>query len=64
MLKIAVIGLGSRGKNYGTHLAKRDDVQIVAVCDKYRSKIDNVKELWKVDDKMCFTNEDDFFALG
>ena len=64
MLKIAVIGLGSRGKNYGTHLAKRDDVQIVAVCDKYRSKIDKVKELWKVDDKMCFTNEADFFALG
>ncbi|MDE6474156.1 MAG: Gfo/Idh/MocA family oxidoreductase [Clostridia bacterium] len=64
MLKIAVIGLGSRGKNYGTHFAKRDDVQIVAICDKYQAKIDKVKTLWKVPDNMCFTDEEDFFALG
>ena len=64
MLKIAVIGLGSRGKNYGTHFAKRDDAQIVAICDKYQAKIDKVKTLWKVPDNMCFSKEEDFFALG
>ena len=64
MIKIAVIGLGSRGKNYGTHFAKRNDAQIVAVCDKYKEKIDKVKNLWKVPDEMCFTDEKDFFALG
>ena len=60
MIKIAVIGLGSRGKNYGTHFAKRNDAQIVAVCDKYKEKIDKVKNLWKVPDEMCFTDEKDF----
>ena len=64
MIKIAVIGLGSRGKNYGTHFAKRNDAQIVAICDKYKEKIDKVKNLWKVSDEMCFTDEKDFFALG
>lgn len=64
MLKIAVLGLGSRGKNYGTHFAKRSDVQITAVCDKYQSKIDKIKKLWNVPEDKCFTDEDKFFALG
>lgn len=64
MLKISVLGLGSRGKNYGTHFAKRSDVQITAVCDKYQSKIDKIKKLWNVPEDKCFTDEDKFFALG
>ena len=64
MLKAAVLGLGSRGRNYGSHLAKTDGVKIVSVCDKYQAKIDNVKAKWGVPENACFTDEKDFFAQG
>lgn len=64
MLKVAVLGLGSRGKNYGSHLAKTDGVKIVSVCDKYQVKIDKVKSAWGVPENACFTDEKDFFAQG
>lgn len=64
MLKIAVLGLGSRGKNYGSKLAGRSDVEIVAVCDKSEIKIDKIKDAWKVPADKCFTDENKFFALG
>ena len=64
MLKVAVLGLGSRGKNYGSHLAKTDGVKIVSVCDKYQAKIDKVKAKWGVPENACFTDEKDFFAQG
>ena len=44
MLKVAVLGLGGRGRNYGTHLANTKGVEIVSVCDKYQAKVDNVKK--------------------
>ena len=40
MVRIAVLGLGSRGKNYGGHLSRNPNVQIVSVCDKFQNKID------------------------
>ncbi|MDE6550239.1 MAG: Gfo/Idh/MocA family oxidoreductase [Clostridia bacterium] len=64
MIKVAVLGLGSRGKNYGGHLAKSKDVRIVSVCDKFQSKIDKVKSAWQVPADKCFTDEDSFFAQG
>lgn len=64
MLKVAVLGLGSRGRNYGTHLANTKGVEIVSVCDKYQAKIDNVKKKWGVPDKGCFTDDKKFFAQG
>ncbi|NCA66689.1 MAG: Gfo/Idh/MocA family oxidoreductase [Clostridia bacterium] len=63
-MKVSIIGLGSRGKNYGTHLSKMQDVQIVAVCDKYRNKVDIVGKMWGVAENMRFTDENEFFALG
>ncbi|MDE5618713.1 MAG: Gfo/Idh/MocA family oxidoreductase [Clostridia bacterium] len=64
MIKVAVLGLGSRGKNYGGHLAKISGVTIVSICDKYQEKIDKVKDAWRVGDDVCFTDEDKFFAQG
>lgn len=64
MIKVAVLGLGSRGKNYGGHLAKSKGVRIVSVCDKFQSKIDKVKSAWGVPCESCFTDEDAFFAQG
>lgn len=64
MIKVAVLGVGSRGKNYGGHLAKESDVAIVSVCDKYQEKIDKVKGAWCVPESACFVDEDKFFAQG
>lgn len=64
MLKVAVLGLGSRGKNYGGHLAATQGVQIVSVCDNYRDKIDKVRSAWGVAEDKCFTDDKAFFAQG
>ena len=64
MIKVAVLGLGSRGKNYGSHLSKVEGVKIVSVCDKYQAKIDKVKGAWGVPDGACFTDDKAFFAQG
>ena len=61
MLKVAVLGLGGRGRNYGTHLANTKGVEIVSVCDQYQAKIDNVKKKWGVPDEGCFTDDKKFF---
>ena len=63
-VKVVILGLGNRGKNYGGHLANTPGVKIVAICDKYQEKIDKVKKAWGVPDEMCFTDEDKFFGLG
>lgn len=64
MVRIAVLGLGSRGKNYGGHLSRNPNVQIVSVCDKFQNKIDKVKGKWNVPDDKCFTDDEKFFAQG
>lgn len=64
MIKIAVLGLGSRGKNYGNLLNREADVQIVSVCDKVQAKIDKTAAKWKVPAAACFTNDSDFFKQG
>ena len=43
-VKVVILGLGNRGKNYGGHLAALPNVKIVAICDKYQAKIDKVKK--------------------
>ena len=35
-VKVVILGLGNRGKNYGGHLANTPGVKIVAICDKYQ----------------------------
>ena len=64
MVRIAVLGLGSRGKNYGGHLSRNPNVQIVSICDKFQNKIDKVKGKWNVPDDKCFTDDEKFFAQG
>lgn len=64
MIRIAVLGLGSRGKNYGGHLSRDPGVRIVSVCDKFRAKVDKVKNAWGVPESGCFTDDEAFFAQG
>ena len=63
-VKVAIIGLGNRGHNYGGHLNGIENCTVVSICDKYQEKIDKVKGKWNVPDERCFTDEEKFFAQG
>ena len=40
--RIAVIGLGNRGSDWAKHILKREDAQLVAVCDKYSDRVESI----------------------
>jgi hypothetical protein len=61
MIEFAVLGLGSRGRNYGGKLNRRHDAKIVAVCDKFSDKAEKYGTAWGVLDGMRFTSDDDVF---
>lgn len=44
-LKIAIIGVGLRGQNHLDLLLKRDDVELVAICDVDPRMLDTAKEM-------------------
>ncbi len=62
-MKVAVLGLGQRGSGYMRILKFFcKDVEIVAVCDKYTVRTDEIAKKYKVEQK--FYDENDFFAKG
>lgn len=64
MKTVAILGLGSRGQNYGKHLFKKEGVEIVAICDKLQPKIDKFSKIWNIPQDKCFTSDEEFFAKG
>ena len=64
MLKYVLIGYGQRGSFYVDALSKKDNVQLVAVCDTNQAKLDLVKARFNLDDSQLFRNVDDLFAKG
>jgi predicted dehydrogenase len=62
-MKVAVLGLGSRGRTYGGKLYKRG-CEMVAICDLMKDRLEHVKNAWNVPADMCFTDENEFFGLG
>ncbi len=66
MITIAVIGLGNRGNNYMTivkHFCK-DEAKIVALCDKFKERLNECKVKFDVPEDKCFDNEEEFFKAG
>lgn len=49
-LKIAIIGLGQRGRGLLTNIVNMDDIEIVAVCDKYEDR--NESTIKYIEEKM------------
>lgn len=45
--KIAVVGLGQRGLGWATHILERSDTELIAVCDTYKDRVQDVIELAK-----------------
>lgn len=62
MLKIAFMGLGSRGRDvYLHHLCKFKDVEVTALCDIKPEKVKIAKQKYKLYNAAEFTDENDFF---
>ncbi len=66
MLKVAILGVGSRGANtYGDYLnTLKDKVEISAICDIDTTKLEHYQKAYHVSKEKCFTNWDDFFQAG
>lgn len=45
--KIAVVGLGKRGKGWTKHLFKRPDVSVVGICDLFDERIEEILNIAK-----------------
>ncbi len=64
-MKIAILGLGSRGNLYANIIAKTEmDCEIVAVCDTKKEKCRYAVEAFGVKENMVFDSDVDFFAQG
>ena len=64
MIKIAILGLGSRGALFADYLKEMPDVEIVAVVDVLSSQLELARKNYNVKEEMCFRDYRDFYALG
>lgn len=65
MIKIAILGCGSRGATtYGDYLNTLNDVKISAICDIDKEKLEYYMEKYNVEEKYCFLDSKDFFSAG
>lgn len=66
MLKIAILGVGSRGATtYGDYLMTlKDKVKITAICDIDLNKLAYYQKKYHLDASSCFSNTTDFFKAG
>ena len=65
MVKVAILGLGSRGATtYGDYLITLSDVKISAICDIDKDKLNFYQNKYHVEKKDCFLNSEDFFKAG
>ena len=65
MVKVAILGLGSRGATtYGDYLITLNEVKISAICDIDKDKLNFYQNKYHVEKKDCFLNSEDFFKAG
>ena len=62
VIKVAIIGLGSRGcECYGNiMLGLKDKFEIVSLCDIKEDKLERSKKLFEVEDSNCFLSDEEF----
>ena len=63
MVKVAIIGLGSRGRMFSRHITADENVQLVAIAEPVESSRDYAQQLG-VPEHMRFESADSFFAQG
>ena len=64
-LKAIVVGAGSRGATYSTVMSKdKEKFQIVAVAEPRKDRRDYIKDLYNLENNMCFESYEPLFRLG
>lgn len=63
-MKVVVIGMGARGKNYSGILHDEFNVPIVAVCDTNKECLQYATEKFGIPKNKLFIDEDEFFEQG
>lgn len=64
-LKLIVVGAGSRGSNYSNIMSQdKERFEIVAVAEPIESRRNFIKELYNLDDDMCFNDYKPLFERG
>ena len=64
-LKAIVVGAGCRGATYSTVMSKnKDKFQIVAVAEPKKDRRDYIKNLYDLEDNMCFESYEPLFERG
>ena len=62
IITVAILGCGSRGvDSYGKYLAKDERFKVVSGCDIRQIKLDRMVEVFGIDRKDLFLDENDFF---
>ncbi len=65
-VKIAVLGVGSRGLEYMSFVKyfHKKEAEIVAICDYNPTRLAQVAKHFKLPADKCFASEEDFFGVG
>lgn len=64
MLKVAIIGLGNRGRIYAYQLSKNKDARIVALCEKNKSVLESKRVAFGLPQSAAYSSDKEFFAAG
>ena len=64
MIKLAIVGFGSRGQNFARLLVGEKDAELIAVAEPVDVSRKVAEEKYGVKKEMCFKNADEFFARG
>ena len=60
-ISVSCIGLGMRGSVYLELLSKKEEYEIVSLCDKDVTKLDYYQKLYNVKKELAFSDENEFF---
>ena len=64
MIKLAILGFGSRGQMFSRLIALDKDAQLVAVAEPVAENMEKAKQKFELDDSMCFSSAEEFFKVG
>lgn len=64
MIKVAILGLGNRGRIYAYQLSHNKDAKIVAICDKNTEVLEAKRRQLGLEKDAAFASDNDFFAAG
>ncbi|MDR3264081.1 MAG: Gfo/Idh/MocA family oxidoreductase [Clostridiales bacterium] len=64
MIKIAIIGMGNRGRRYAAQISKNPDAEITAICEKNPSHLYAAAQKYGVSRENAFLSDTEFFEKG